>query len=64
MYAENWCFVSSVFGSIYELILQVLVHDPYTFPLVSARGMSVGMGQETFVSVLATTRERYIFFVN
>ena len=39
-------------------MFEVLVADPYAFPQVSGRGMSVGIGQEAFVSVYATIRER------
>ena len=49
----------------YELILiynhitsKILVHDPYSYPLVIGRGMSVGIGQEAFVAVNAQTRTR------
>ena len=37
------------------------MHDPYAFPQVSGRGMSVGINQEAFVSVHTTIRERYLF---
>ena len=40
------------------LFLQLLVHDPYVFPYVIGRGMSVEVGQEAFVAVTAERRER------
>ena len=42
------------------LFSQILVHDPYSFPLVIGRGMSVGIGQEAFVSVNAQSRMRLV----
>ena len=43
-----------------QLFSQILVHDPYSFPLVIGRGMSVGIGQEAFVSVNAQSRMRLV----
>ena len=43
-----------------HLLPQILVHDPYSFPLVIGRGMSVGIGQEAFVSVNAQSRMRLV----
>ena len=43
-----------------QLFCQILVHDPYSFPLVIGRGMSVGIGQEAFVSVNAQSRMRLV----
>ena len=46
--------------STVQLFSQILVHDPYSFPLVIGRGMSVGIGQEAFVSVNAQSRMRLV----
>ena len=46
--------------STVKLFSQILVHDPYSFPLVIGRGMSVGIGQEAFVSVNAQSRMRLV----
>ena len=51
-------FIYTLIVLIYFIASKVLVHDPYSFPYVIGRGMSVGIGQEAFVAVNAQIRLR------
>ena len=54
---SNVCYI----GKTQDFILfQILVHSPYEYPEVSAKGASIGVSKEVFIGVMAHYTEWYI----